>query len=220
MDMDKVLGYGEMARKISLFHNEMQPRNDSTLHRINRILHTEPFDSLFYGLYWSLVFIFGFPIIGVGYFIYTVLKGESKKETIHSFLSKKNTKDELKYELGVFITGCDSGFGKNLAQKLSRRSSNYTVFAGCLTDQGMEEFSKDHDASVGRIIPLKVDVTKDSDLKDVADLISKWLSNPQNEEKSTQRYLHAICCNAGIGTCAPIDWTDISIFQRIMDGTL
>jgi len=42
-------------------------------------------------------------------------------------------------ELGVCITGCDSGFGKDLALALAKKG--YTVFAGCLRcDDGKVQF--------------------------------------------------------------------------------
>lgn len=40
----------------------------------------------------------------------------------------------------VIITGCDTGFGNLLAKKLD--SKGFSVFAGCLTNNGEEELKK------------------------------------------------------------------------------
>ena len=41
----------------------------------------------------------------------------------------------------VFITGCDSGFGKSAAKSLYRRG--VTVFAGCLTERGAHQLRQE-----------------------------------------------------------------------------
>lgn len=87
----------------------------------------------------------------------------------------------------VFITGCDSGFGHNLAKKLS--DFGLHVHAGCLLPDGdgaksLTEYSE-------RIRVVKLDVTKDADVNQArveveADLIQKKQS------------LWAVVNNAGI----------------------
>jgi NAD(P)-dependent dehydrogenase (short-subunit alcohol dehydrogenase family) len=41
----------------------------------------------------------------------------------------------------VFITGCDTGFGRTLCVSLGKKG--FKVYAGCLTDKGMEEIRKE-----------------------------------------------------------------------------
>lgn len=62
----------------------------------------------------------------------------------------------------VFITGCDSGFGHQLACCLDRKG--FVVFAGCLSPEGAGALSlKQHSSSNLKI--LKLDVTKDEDVQ-------------------------------------------------------
>jgi len=57
--------------------------------------------------------------------------------------------------LGIFISGCDSGFGQMAALKLHEKG--YTVFAGCLTSDGqamLREICKDD----ARMVTVSLDV--------------------------------------------------------------
>ena len=55
----------------------------------------------------------------------------------------------------VFITGCDSGFGKMLAETLDQDGVN--VFAACLTEQGETTLKE---ACSSKVKTLRLDVTK------------------------------------------------------------
>ncbi|RUS79058.1 hypothetical protein EGW08_013184 [Elysia chlorotica] len=54
----------------------------------------------------------------------------------------------------VFITGCDTGFGRDLALRLD--TLGFPVFAGCLTSSGLESLAK---VSSSRLVTLRLDVT-------------------------------------------------------------
>lgn len=59
------------------------------------------------------------------------------------FLAQNNEKQIVKAksggkELAVYITGCDTGFGKDLAFGLAAKG--FFVFPGCLTDEGMKQY--------------------------------------------------------------------------------
>jgi NAD(P)-dependent dehydrogenase (short-subunit alcohol dehydrogenase family) len=110
-------------------------------------------------------------------------------------------------ELGVIITGCDSGFGQQLAFALAR--DRFTVFAGCLRAEAMDQFKGDM-----RIIPLLMDVRKDDQVKAVASLVNKWISIGDSK---TPRYLHGVVNNAGIGHGGLVDWVELEDFQQDMD---
>lgn len=71
------------------------------------------------------------------------------------------------------MTGCSSGFGKELAKKLD--SLGMTVFAGCrnVTDDRAKDLK---DSTSSRLQLVKVDVTKDDEMEDAVELVKKNLS--------------------------------------------
>lgn len=73
----------------------------------------------------------------------------------------------------VLITGCDSGFGQSLAIKLSNLGMN--VFAGCLTDKGVNDLKKAAVGLAGQLMPMSMDVTKDASVKDAKVFVEKKL---------------------------------------------
>jgi len=58
------------------------------------------------------------------------------------------------YDLYVFITGCDTGFGNLLTKRLDSLGVN--VFAGCLTEKGKEELQR---STSNHVTVLNLDVT-------------------------------------------------------------
>ena len=76
----------------------------------------------------------------------------------------------------VFITGCDSGFGKLLACKLDDMGVN--VFAACLTREGMDTLRKDCSP---RLVPVQLDVTREEMVEEVARFVKGKL--PDGEGK-------------------------------------
>ena len=64
---------------------------------------------------------------------------------------------------------------------------------------------------------MKVDVTKEEDLTWTSSAISKWINDPSAK---SSRHLHAVVNNAGIGATGLIDWTDLSVSQRSINGKL
>ena len=87
----------------------------------------------------------------------------------------------------VFITGCDSGFGHNLAQKLA--DFGFSVYAGCLfpSADGAKSLAEYNN----KITVVKLDVTKDDDVNEARATIEAALC--QNKQS-----LWAIVNNAGI----------------------
>lgn len=102
----------------------------------------------------------------------------------------------------VFITGCDTGFGHELAKKLS--SFGFTVYAGCLIPNGngaqsLKEFSD-------KIKIIKVDVTSDADVFEARKLVEVDL-------KGCKQDLWAIVNNAGILASTEIEMGSIDPFK-------
>jgi NAD(P)-dependent dehydrogenase (short-subunit alcohol dehydrogenase family) len=69
----------------------------------------------------------------------------------------------------VLITGCDTGFGRLTAQKLDSEG-DFRVFAGCLTQKGVEELKE---GATDNLVPFLLDVTSDTSIKSAADFINK-----------------------------------------------
>ena len=102
---------------------------------LNKLVHTEPFSFIFHGIFWSGVLIIACPIGGTLLFIFSLYRSikfliKPKGQTIDA---KNNDK-----ELAVYITGCDCGFGRDLAFALARKG--FVVFPGCLTDDGIDQY--------------------------------------------------------------------------------
>lgn len=106
------------------------------LEKINYFLHVEPYSFIFHTCYWSFILLFVFPAAGWCLVIATLFR--SFKYFVLNIREKKiNPKDQSR-ELAVYITGCDSGFGKDLAFALASRG--FVVFPGCLTEDGMKQY--------------------------------------------------------------------------------
>lgn len=74
--------------------------------------------------------------------------------------------------LGVLITGCDSGFGFQLAQRLDQRG--FTVFAGCLRANGPGARSLAQLCSSSLQL-LQLDVTQDQDVEQALRTVQEQL---------------------------------------------
>ncbi|KAG0256936.1 Retinol dehydrogenase 5 [Mortierella polycephala] len=62
--------------------------------------------------------------------------------------------------LVVIITGCDSGFGSEIAQNLFQHGG-YTIYATCLTEQAVEKYKA---LNSSRFRAIQVDVTNQDDV--------------------------------------------------------
>ncbi|XP_035668349.1 D-beta-hydroxybutyrate dehydrogenase, mitochondrial-like [Branchiostoma floridae] len=93
----------------------------------------------------------------------------------------------------VFITGCDSGFGYQLAKRLD--SLGYTVFAGCLlADSGGEGSKKLRAECSSRLRTVQIDVTDDGQVQAAVQQVRGQLPTGTNG-------LYALVNNAGV--CQP-----------------
>jgi len=81
----------------------------------------------------------------------------------------------------VIVTGCDSGFGRALAERLC--SEGCFVFAGCLTSASVDELAAKH---MEGMKPFILDITKEADVMKAVALVE------------STRPLHAVINNAGI----------------------
>ena len=176
------------------------------LQKLNALLHKEPFASIASAIVWSFVFTVAMPVVPIFLLIqalYNVVLWAFgwTGEGMHNPTKHKER------ELAVVITGCDSGFGKELAFLASKEG--FVVFAGCLSKESFHQFKG------MSIVPIVMDVTKDSDVNESVEAVQKWIASAT---PGRPRLLHALCNNAGMSIPGFIDWNDVSMTQKIMDG--
>uniref|UniRef100_A0A7I4YXW5 Short chain dehydrogenase/reductase family 9C member 7 n=1 Tax=Haemonchus contortus TaxID=6289 RepID=A0A7I4YXW5_HAECO len=99
----------------------------------------------------------------------------------------------------VFITGCDSGFGRLLALKLLKMGVN--VFAGCYTENGREDLIKcAHQLHGGQLYTVLIDITSDESVIRAKAEVESILTVQRAQ-------LHGLVNNAGVFTIfGPDDW--------------
>ena len=116
----------------------VQPPGE-TAQKINSLLHVEPYSYIFHSLFWGFVFIVACPLVG----IYLILRSgfrliRSKALMMEDCDSKVINAKTCGKELAIYITGCDTGFGKDLAFALAEKG--FFVFSACLTQKGMKQY--------------------------------------------------------------------------------
>ncbi|KAI1720696.1 short chain dehydrogenase domain-containing protein [Ditylenchus destructor] len=112
----------------------------------------------------------------------------------------------------VFITGCDTGFGRLLALKCAR--NGIPTYAGCLTKQGEESLTEDSKDCREKVVTVPLDVTSDESVNAAARFVEKDITNRNIQ-------LWALVNNAGIFTCyGPDAWTTIDDYKLAMEVNL
>ncbi|XP_078578032.1 retinol dehydrogenase 16-like [Branchiostoma floridae x Branchiostoma japonicum] len=107
----------------------------------------------------------------------------------------------------VLITGCDSGFGNLLANRLDQLGLR--VFAGCLTEAGVAELRQ---SCSERLQPIRMDVSS-SDSVQQALLVVK--------DSVGSKGLWGLVNNAGIfGPLGSVEWPTIADYQAVLNVNL
>uniref|UniRef100_A0A286Y1S9 Retinol dehydrogenase 16 n=1 Tax=Cavia porcellus TaxID=10141 RepID=A0A286Y1S9_CAVPO len=107
----------------------------------------------------------------------------------------------------VFITGCDSGFGNQLARQLDMRGLR--VLAACLTEEGAEQLRK---RTSERLETVILDVTQTESITAAAE----WV-----KERVGDKGLWGLVNNAGISfPSAPNEWLSKQDFMNILNVNL
>ncbi|CAF0792346.1 unnamed protein product [Adineta ricciae] len=101
----------------------------------------------------------------------------------------------------VLISGCDSGFGHELAIQLDRKGIH--VLAGVYLSENKSKLQNELSANA---TVFHLDITKQQDIDATYDLVRKKTNT-----------LHAIVNNAGIGIPGYIDWTSLELMRQTMD---
>lgn len=139
----------------------------------------------------------------------------------------------------VLITGCDSGFGLELAVRLHARGMR--VFAGCLLPDSLGATrlqalsaapSEEGKGSVHVIAPM--DVTSDSQVEDAVNKVKKILSSEGRTQKggdqgverpdvdddfnnSEPPQLWALVANAGVIWATELEWGSLEPMRRMLE---
>ncbi|KAM6214155.1 retinol dehydrogenase 5 [Rhynchocyon petersi] len=103
----------------------------------------------------------------------------------------------------IFITGCDSGFGRLLALRLDQRG--FRVLASCLTPAGAEDLQR---VASSRLQTILLDVTDPQSVQWAA----KWVETQVGEAG-----LFGLVNNAGVaGIIGPTPWLTRDDFHRVL----
>jgi NAD(P)-dependent dehydrogenase (short-subunit alcohol dehydrogenase family) len=181
------------------------------LQKLNALVHQEPYASLAYSIFWTWFLVAVVPVVAVCILpilaIYRLVAWYQDWWGKDEFNPRSSPYVDTT-ELAIVITGCDSGFGKELA--LWAAEAGFVVFAGCLSKDSFDHFK---DVKSSTIIPMVMNVTSDLDVKIAADLVSKWM----NEKSKKKRFLHALVNNAGITKVGFFDWLEVDDYRRVME---
>ncbi|XP_063285769.1 retinol dehydrogenase 7-like [Pelobates fuscus] len=110
-------------------------------------------------------------------------------------------------EKHIFITGCDTGFGNLLAQRLYRKG--FIVIAACLTEKGSQELKACTSSSLRTVI---LNVTNPRSIDNAVAYVATETGN---------KGLFGLVNNAGRAIpIGPTDWMDIEDFHRVLDVNL
>lgn len=156
----------------------------------NNLCHIDLMEEWIWYNYFFQAWVYG-PLLALMIFIYDLCTG--------FFLpvwSVEPSQDKV-----IFITGCDTGFGRALAVRLATKG--FKVYAACLTSKGAEEIK----AECSALHPLLLDVTKAEQVQAAADQVDA--ENPQG--------LYALVNNAGVAKSGLIDWFGMSDFRFCME---
>ncbi|XP_037371343.1 short-chain dehydrogenase/reductase family 9C member 7 [Talpa occidentalis] len=114
----------------------------------------------------------------------------------------RNLKDKY-----VFITGCDSGFGKLLARQLVDRGMR--VLAACFTEEGAQKLQQETSYQLQTIL---LDVTKSESVQ----AATQWVRDQVGEQG-----LWALVNNAGVGLpSGPNEWLTKEDFVKVINVNL
>ncbi|KAK7874253.1 hypothetical protein R5R35_006289 [Gryllus longicercus] len=105
----------------------------------------------------------------------------------------------------VLVTGCDSGFGLDVALRLHRLGC--TVFAGCLQAAGGAG-AKKLARRGARMHVLQLDVTNQEQVEEARRVV---------EERLPPEGLWGVVNNAGLSTFGHVEWVPVTTGQRLMD---
>ncbi|TKR70509.1 hypothetical protein L596_022531 [Steinernema carpocapsae] len=112
------------------------------------------------------------------------------------------------HKKAVFISGCDSGFGRMLALKCVK--NGIPVFAGCYTDEGAERLKEEAAGCKGNLETVPLDVMNEESVEKAANMVKEKLTGGLE--------LFALVNNAGVfSVYGPDEWISIEEYKRSFD---
>lgn len=164
------------------------------LNGLNNLLHVPVLEDFAWHLFWFYHLCLGPVYAALSFlgFLFNLLTGAF-------FFHAEEPKGRA-----VLITGCDTGFGHNLALELVKKG--WKVYAGCLTEKGLDNLTHAAKGSAGTMVAVQMDVTKPADIERV---VKQLVDN--------REHLHALVCNAGIGRGGLVDWTPLEEYRSMME---
>jgi NAD(P)-dependent dehydrogenase (short-subunit alcohol dehydrogenase family) len=215
------------------------------LQAINRILHRRPVATIVHGLYWTVVLSVAVPVSLWVLVLRTVFLLVMRRPRYVAALEEQAPGEEVPSEYAVVITGCDSGFGHELAVRaaaaatsgLAKGRRRFVVFAGCYSKENVGPESRLF-RGIDNVHPLLMDVTQDDQVESAVEHVRAWLQSTTTMMKTTtmpggdgstssstatdkterRRFLHAVVNNAGVGYGGDTDWLSLEQIQHTMDG--
>ncbi|TFJ82563.1 hypothetical protein NSK_005989 [Nannochloropsis salina CCMP1776] len=207
-------------------------KRDILLQATNNVLHLPILFDLAWYVVWAFYIAMApfyllchilFSVLDTLFAIYSFARQQVKSLIL--FMKGKN--GEAREERAILITGCDSGFGFDLAMALAAESLScleeekkegrreepkgrrWRVYAGCLSAKGREQIiQRAPEATAhGILVPLSLDVTQASE---VAAAVHRVRAECRGE-------LFALVNNAGIGVAGLVDWMPMEHFRKIME---
>jgi len=122
---------------------------------------------------------------------------------IAAWLSTRESKETLDLNgKSVFISGCDTGLGHDLAVRLD--SLGLRVFAGCLTETGSKALKAKASPKLQTVI---CDITKEQDIRNAVSFVE--VNSPDG--------LWALVNNAGIPMAGEWDWLPERYIRLVME---
>ena len=95
------------------------------------------------------------------------------------YLFSRDTKVPNLHNKSVLVTGCDSGFGHQLAIALDTLGLH--VFATCLTQQGEQDLQT---KCSNRLQTVRMDITKSDDIQKCLKIVQDFLHKDEEKGKT------------------------------------
>jgi NAD(P)-dependent dehydrogenase (short-subunit alcohol dehydrogenase family) len=172
---------------------------------LNDWMHTPLGAFLSYHAWWSFVAIVKLPVslifMGLS-FVFGALKMVFGNQVVPA--DKRSSKL-------VAISGCDTGFGRELAIYLSRKCG-YVVLAGCLQAESQESLKK---IGGDNLYTAPLDVTSDASCESFIKIMETIIS--ANNGGTRKVTLHALVNNAGVASGGPVDWATLKQYRFDME---